>query len=396
MPLPMVKLGQVADFINGDRGANYPSESDFVKNGIPFINAGHLVDGEVDFSAMNYITENRFNRLGSGKTKPNDILYCLRGSLGKTAIVHTDREAAIASSLVIIRPSGECSAEYLYHFLTSPLGRIEIRKFDNGSSQPNLSANSVKNYLLPLPPLKEQRRIAEVLDRAKAVRAKRRNALSKLDFLAQSLFLDLFGDPATNPKAWRMSQLAELCEIAGEYGANVSAEPYNPELPRYVRITDITNSGELTPDAVSPGGARTDYEAYRLREGDLLFARSGATVGKTYLHHNKNGDCVFAGYLIRFRPRREEMLPEFLFSFTKTASYASWVKARQRVVAQPNINAKQYGRELKVPVPPMELQRGFTHRMAAVEKLKVANRASLAELDALFASLQHRAFRGEL
>ena len=115
-----VKLGQVAEFINGDRGKNYPSEGDFVDKGIPFINAGHLTDGEVDFSGMNYISESRYHLLGSGKTRQNDILYCLRGSLGKTAIVRHEGDAAIASSLVIIRPSDDCNVGYLYHFLTSP------------------------------------------------------------------------------------------------------------------------------------------------------------------------------------------------------------------------------------------------------------------------------------
>ena len=116
----------------------------------------------IDYSSMNYITERCYELLGSGKTQKNDILYCLRGSLGKTAIVRDSGSAAIASSLVIIRPSNESDSNYLYHFLTSPLGSLAVRKFDNGSSQPNLSANSVKGYLLPLPPLPEQRRIASV------------------------------------------------------------------------------------------------------------------------------------------------------------------------------------------------------------------------------------------
>ena len=96
-------LGELAQFVNGDRGKNYPSKSDFVDTGIPFINAGHLKSGEVDFSEMNYIHADKFRKLGSGKTQNNDLLYCLRGSLGKTAIVNYTDNSAIASSLVIRR-----------------------------------------------------------------------------------------------------------------------------------------------------------------------------------------------------------------------------------------------------------------------------------------------------
>ena len=84
------KLGEVASFINGDRGKNYPSQKDFVESGIPFINAGHLNDGNIDFDSMNYINDEKYDSLNSGKVKEGDILFCLRGSLGKKAIVKND------------------------------------------------------------------------------------------------------------------------------------------------------------------------------------------------------------------------------------------------------------------------------------------------------------------
>lgn len=88
------KLGEVATFINGDRGKNYPSAKDFVESGVPFINAGHLNNGIISYDKMNYITINKYNSLGSGKIIKNDILFCLRGSLGKYAIVAEDSMGA--------------------------------------------------------------------------------------------------------------------------------------------------------------------------------------------------------------------------------------------------------------------------------------------------------------
>ena len=182
-----VDLGQHAQLINGDRGTNYPSRENFVEKGIPFINAGHLSEGKIDFTKMNFISENRFNLLGSGKIKKHDILYCLRGSLGKSAIVQTEGKGAIASSLVIIRPAEILSVEYLYSYLDSSFGQREIRRFDNGSSQPNLSAANVKKYSFPLPPLDLQQRFAVIVTSVEEQKAKMRKHLEQLDDLFASL-----------------------------------------------------------------------------------------------------------------------------------------------------------------------------------------------------------------
>jgi len=286
---------------------------------------------------------------------------------------------------------------FLFRWLASDRIQATLRSFgQRTTSISNLNLARCLELLLPLPPLSEQRRIADILDRADALRAKRRAALEQLDTLAESIFLDLLGDPVTNPKGWPIEPLADLCSIAGQYGAGVSSRPYDSALPRYIRITDITDNGRLTPDPVSPSGPNQVWRDNFVSPGDILFARSGATVGKTYLHREEHGPCVFAGYLIRFRPEPDKLLPEFLFRYTQTAAYRAWVKQRQRVVAQPNINARQYGRELMLPVPPLPLQNEFALRDARVESLKSAHRSSLAELDALFATLQNRAFQGEL
>ena len=183
----IVELGSLSKFINGDRGSNYPSKGDFVHEGVPFINAGHIKGGKVDFAEMSYITRKRFDRLGSGKTKRGDIIYCLRGSLGKTAVVHHQDDSAIASSLVILRPSPNCLAEYLYQYLISPFGQQEMRRYDNGSSQPNLSAASVKKYLVSLPPLDLQNRFANIVESIEHQKTRLRAHLAELDTLFASL-----------------------------------------------------------------------------------------------------------------------------------------------------------------------------------------------------------------
>jgi type I restriction enzyme S subunit len=167
---PKARLGNVSEFINGDRGKNYPNKVEYVQEGVPWINTGHIEpDGSLSLRWMHYITREKFDSLRSGKVRPGDLVYCLRGAtLGKTAIITQFDEGAVASSLVIIRPSTELDSRFAYWFLISPLGREQIFRFDNGSAQPNLSANSVKKYWIPFPSLAEQRRIVAELDALQA------------------------------------------------------------------------------------------------------------------------------------------------------------------------------------------------------------------------------------
>lgn len=190
-------------------------------------------------------------------------------------------------------------------------------------------------------------------------------------------------------------KLNDVCLRKGEYGSGSSAIPYDSGKPRYIRITDIRDDGSLNDDIVAPSNP-DDYEKYRLNEGDILFARSGATVGKTYLHSEKNGYCIFAGYLIRFVPDTSKINPKFLFHFTRTQYYKQWVMNKQNTVAQPNINAKQYGEELFIICPPLELQNRFAKIVEEIEAEKELLQKSMIELQNNFNSLMQRAFKGEL
>mgnify|MGYP000224715944 CR=1 FL=1 len=161
-----VNLEEVCVFINGDRGKNYPSADKISKdsNGIPFINAGLLINNTVDWDNMNYISEEAYNKLGSGKIQKEDILYCLRGSLGKHSIIDFDGKGAIASSLVILRAD---QSKIQPNFLLIQLSMDEIirqqNQANNGSSQPNLSASSVKKYRIKLPSIELQNKFVDIV-----------------------------------------------------------------------------------------------------------------------------------------------------------------------------------------------------------------------------------------
>lgn len=158
------RLANLCDLENGDRGKNYPNKSALVESGIPFVNAGHLQNGQIDRNQMTFITREHFDILGSGKFREDDILFCLRGSLGKSALVKGFKEGAIASSLVIIRLLPNLDATYFVNYFDSPLSIMMVGKYDNGTAQPNLSSADLGKFLIPLPPLSEQHRIVAKFD----------------------------------------------------------------------------------------------------------------------------------------------------------------------------------------------------------------------------------------
>lgn len=182
-PLPPIKLeeipfeipenwvwcnfGELAALINGDRGKNYPNREEYVKNGNAWINTGHIEpDGTLSTKEMYFITEEKYNSLRGGKIQKDDLVYCLRGAtFGKVAFVTPYTLGAIASSLMIIRLTELVEKRYVFYYLKSKLAYKQLRRFNNGSAQPNLAANDVRFYYLPLPPLPEQKRIVVEIEK---------------------------------------------------------------------------------------------------------------------------------------------------------------------------------------------------------------------------------------
>jgi type I restriction enzyme S subunit len=158
-------LGDLCVFENGDRGKNYPSRSNFVSEGIAFINAGHIDNGQLKLDEMNYITEANFNRLGRGKVRKGDILFCLRGSLGKFAVIENEMRGAIASSLVILRPNSLLKGNLLLHYLRSKNCSDMIRKYAGGAAQPNLGAKDLSKFEICIPEQTEQEAVSKKLDK---------------------------------------------------------------------------------------------------------------------------------------------------------------------------------------------------------------------------------------
>ena len=192
-------------------------------------------------------------------------------------------------------------------------------------------------------------------------------------------------------KEWEIKKLGELTLDKMSYGTSSPSCEYDGET-RYIRITDINDKGELNEDFVSP----ISYEEkHVLQDGDIVFARTGATVGKAYCYHSSDEKYVYAGYLIRLRPNRKIVLPDYIFYYTKSKNYLDFISASQVAAAQPNVNAEKYS-NLEIPLPPLEEQKRIVkildEKFAQLETIKTNAQNNLENAKDLFLSQLTKAF----
>ena len=256
----------------------------------------------------------------------------------------------------------------------------------------NLNFDRCLKLQIPLPPLAEQKRIAEVLDKAEELRAKRHAALSQLDSLTQSIFLEMFGDPASILQKWPSSKLGELLEFLTS-GSRGWAEYYSESGDLFLRIQNIRRD-QLLLDDIAYVKAPDTAEAKRTRvqAGDVLLSIT-ADLGRTAVVPEGLGTAYINQHLSILRTKA--LVPRFLSAYFASPAGERQVFGRNRQAVKAGLNFDDI-RSFLIPVPPIELQHEFAERVTAVEKLKSIQQASLAKLDTLFASLQQRAFSGEL
>ena len=180
-------------------------------------------------------------------------------------------------------------------------------------------------------------------------------------------------------------KLKSLLLSTPQYGANEAGIIRdNNEQPRYIRITDIDENGLISPDELGATVANLD-DKYILNENDIVIARSGATVGKAYIHKNLPYTCVYAGYLIRFIADSKKILPDYLFAYTQLNTYKEWINAIQRPSAQPNINAEEY-QSLEIPLPNLSKQQEVVD---CIKEAYAQKRAKEAEAQQLLDSIDN-------
>jgi type I restriction enzyme S subunit len=295
----------------------------------------------------------------------------------------------------VLRPSQQVDVNYLARVLEN----YDVRPFLTGTTRGKLTKAGAQRISIPLPPLDEQRRIAAILDKADELRTKRRHALAKIDVLAQSIFHNMFGDPIASAR-WSDFALNDLLS-AIESGQSPVCEDRPAEAEEWgvLKLSAIT---KLTFDETQNKALTSlaPNKQHEVRQGDLLFSRKNtrALVAAVALVGEVRGRLLLPDLIFRLCIRNHAVItPEYLYAVLAEPTKRAQIQnlAGGSSGSMPNISKAKL-LTVKIPTPPMELQQEFGRRVSAVERLKGRQRSQLAELEALFTSLQHRAFSGEL
>lgn len=392
----MVPLGDVATL---QAGVGFPMELQGRSSGayplakVRDISRGGRSGKAILSSADHYIDEIDLERL---RTKPIPKGSVLFAKIGE-AISHNHRvitgcDMLIDNNAMAAIPGPDITSDYLYYYLRS----LDFYRLASATTVPALRKSELEKIPIPLPPLPEQRRIAEILDQADALRAKRRAALAQLDSLAQSIFFDLFGDLVSNPKKWPLVPLPTV--VYFQEGPGIRNWQFRDQGIKLINVGNIVD-GELvienTKRHLDPAEVEGRYKHFLLNAGDYVVASSGVTWGKIAEVQPWQLPLCLNTSMIRFRPRSEALDKIFLRAFVESQSFRGQILRLITGSAQPNFGPAHL-KQVLIPQPPLSLQRELSRRASAVEGLKSTYRSSLAKLDGLFASLQSEAFRGEL
>jgi type I restriction enzyme S subunit len=260
---------------------------------------------------------------------------------------------------------------------------------------PIISKSKFEKLEVPVPPLSKQHQIADVLDLAEALRAKRRAALAQLDAINQAIFIDLFGDPATNPKGWPTKPLASLIrhDDTINYGVVQPGDDNDNGIP-FVRVGDLVEGrvSHLSLKRIS-STIEESYKRSRL-SGDEILVSCVGSIGVVALADESVKNFNIARAVARI-PLEETTNRVFMVEFLKTDFVQRYFVNELRTVSQPTLNIKQLS-QTTVVLPPLSLQNDFANSIAVVERLKNSYHESLTKMDELFATLQWQVFQGEL
>jgi type I restriction enzyme S subunit len=390
-----IPAGWIKGFLNDEKTNNINSQNINKFNG----NKNYLSTKSIKKNKIHKIEEiityeNKPSRANLQPIK-NSVIFAKMQYTEKVLKITEEmqKNCIFSTGFMAINPvKDKLNSGFLEHYFKTTIFNLQKNKLCNGGTQKALSNKNANKIFIPIPPIKQQQKIVKVLDITTNLITQQQELLKQYDLFLKSKFIEMFGDPVKNPMGWEIEKLVNLSINNGEYGSSASAIKYNNKKPRYIRITDITNEGCLKSDKKSPSSVDVKY---LLNKGDIVFARSGATVGKTYLHNLDNANFQFAGYLIRFIPNKKLVNPIFLFYFTKSNYYNTWLNSKQKVVAQPNINAKEYG-SLDIFLPTITLQNKFADIVEKIENIKTQQNKKLLQLQDLHNSLMQKAFKGEI
>ncbi|MEJ2376472.1 MAG: restriction endonuclease subunit S [Pseudolabrys sp.] len=381
-----VRLGDVCHTTSG--GTPSRSRPEFYGGNIPWVKSGNLNDGIVK-TVDESITQAGLAASSAKVFPAGTLLMAMYGAtVGKLGILAMD--AATNQAVCGIQPDSSLDRDFLFYLLLRR--RSELVAKSIGGAQPNISQTIIRDTVVPVLSLAEQRRFVELLQRATAIRRRAEAARTHVRAIVPALFVDTFGDPATNPKDWPVVTVGDLLESAS-YGTSKKANDRGEGIP-ILRMGNVTYEGALdTTDLKHIEIDDSEREKAALLAGDILFNRTNSKdlVGKTGLWDGRY-EAVAASYFIRLRVNRQYCEPVYLWAFMNSAFMKRVLFATARgAIGQSNINAQEL-KALRIPKPPLDLQIAFAEQVQRIEALARGLDAAAAKAEAMVAALSAELF----
>jgi type I restriction enzyme S subunit len=334
--------------------------------------------------------------------RAGDVLVStVRPNLNAVARVPHECDEAIGSTgFCVLRPSSKLDSNYLFHWVQTPYFVREMTKMATGASYPAVSDRIVKESTLPLPDLNHQKRIAEILGSAARIQHAREATLSRAADLDASIFFRVFGDPVTNPKHWDDARtLGDLTDVTSGVTKGRQISHDERQLVPYLSVSNVQD-GRLDMQVVKElDASAAEIDRLRLVKDDLLMTEGGDPdkLGRAALWDNQLPLCIHQNHVFRVRILdRHRILPEFLLALVSSdRGRRYFLRAAKQTTGIASINKSQL-KAFPLLLPPIRLQETFAQFMQATASVRRAMVAHASRLDAMFASLQSRAFKGEL
>ncbi|WLF68914.1 restriction endonuclease subunit S [Clostridium septicum] len=389
-----IKLGELFKITSG--GTPNKKNNEFYYNGnIPWIKTADLKVKDI-IKSSEYITELAVQKSSAKLFPKQTVLIAMYGAtIGATSILRI--EATTNQACCAFLPNDKIASEYLYYFFKA--NKQKIVNMGVGGAQPNISASILKGIKIPFINLDRQLVIVEILDKAQELIDKRKEQIQALDELIKSQFIEMFGDPVSNPKGWKKAVCKEITSKIGS-GATPSGgnSSYKEEGISLIRSMNVHNNKFVYKDLAFID----DEQAKKLKnviieENDILLNITGASVARSCIVPSSILPARVNQHVSIIRCKTEEILPIFLVYQFTSQSYQRklWDIATSGGATREAIT-KQQLENLELIVPPIELQNQFADFVKQVDKLKVKMEKSLKELEDNFNSLMQRAFNGEL
>lgn len=390
-----VSLGEISEQI--DYGVTASADPDPV--GPKFLRITDIQNGAVDWQTVPHCRSSD-RKLKASCLRVGDIVFARTGATtGKSFLIrHCPESAVFASYLIRVRPNSKVDPAFLSHFFSSPDYWDQISMKSAGAAQPGVNASKLQELKVPLPPISEQRRVAAILDQADALRAKRRAALAQLDEMAQAIFVEMFVSPASGSSSWPQTSIGSLARSirTGPFGSQLLHSEFVAEGIAVLGIDNaVANEFSWRERRFISREKYRQLTRYQVYPDDVIITIMG-TCGRAALVPNDIPLAITTKHLCSITLDQQRCLPSFLHAcFLRHPSVLRQLGVSARGAVMPGLNMGLIKGTL-IPLPPHDRQEAFSDQMMALKDVRQRLDSSVSNLDALFASLQYRAFTGDL